>query len=113
MHEHSIERCEPAALALYLFLVTVGDARGLSYYADATLERRLSLSQNALHQARESLIRVGLIAWRAPLYPMLSLDPPSRVDAAPRSRDAVRANDGAGQFRSLRELLRDSLGDDG
>ena len=37
-----IGRCGSEALALYLFLVTVADAEGLSYYSDATASRRLA-----------------------------------------------------------------------
>ena len=37
VREHYIERCDCAALALYLLLVTVADAQGLSYYADHSL----------------------------------------------------------------------------
>jgi len=38
-----LSRCDCSALALYLFLVTVGDAEGLSYYSDAAIGRRLGL----------------------------------------------------------------------
>ncbi len=44
VRDHHIERCDPPALALYLFLVTVADAKGLSYYADGSTRRRLSSS---------------------------------------------------------------------
>ena len=30
VREHYLERCDPPAMALYLFLVTVGDEQGLS-----------------------------------------------------------------------------------
>jgi hypothetical protein len=61
-------------LALYLFLVTVGDAKGLSYYADASIIKRLPMDQAALEDARNNLIRIGLIAWQKPLYQVLALD---------------------------------------
>lgn len=69
-----IEYCSHIAAALYLFLVTVGDARGLSYYADASIMKRLSMDQGTLNNARDNLIRIGLIAWQKPLYQVLSLD---------------------------------------
>jgi hypothetical protein len=78
--EHYIERCDECALALYLFLVTVADAQGLSYYGDARLAKSLSMSAARLAQARADLIRLNLIAFAAPLYQVLALDPP----AAPR-----------------------------
>ena len=40
-----IARCGPQALALYLLLVTVADAQGLSYYSDKTAARLLSLNE--------------------------------------------------------------------
>ncbi len=75
VREGYIARCDVHALALYLFVVTVGDAQGLSYYGDASLCRSLSISAVRLHQARADLIRAGLIAYEAPLYQVLSLMP--------------------------------------
>lgn len=74
---HYIERCDTAALALYLFLVTVADAQGLSYYGDAKLAKSLSMPGARLAQARADLIRLELIAYEAPLYQVLALDPPA------------------------------------
>jgi len=76
VREHHIDRCGPPAAALYLFLVTVADGQGLSYYSDAVLIRRLSLSPAGLSQARDELVRIGLIAYRRPLYQVLALDAP-------------------------------------
>lgn len=71
-----LERCDALALALYLLLVTVADAQGLSYYGDATICRLLSLDSEQLARARRDLIAVGLIAYQQPLYQVLALDPP-------------------------------------
>jgi len=49
---HYFERCSTDALALYLFLITVADARGLSYYGHACLIGQLKLSSTRLVQAR-------------------------------------------------------------
>lgn len=76
VREQHIERCDVHSLALYLFLVTVADAQGLSYYADATLARSLSMDGARLHQARADLVRAGLIAYERPLYQVLALDAP-------------------------------------
>lgn len=76
MREGHIARCGGAqALALYLLLVTVADSQGLSYYSDKTAARLLSLSQQELRQARNNLLSAGLIAYQAPLYQVLSLEP--------------------------------------
>jgi hypothetical protein len=66
-------------------LVTVGDAKGLSYYGDKSIAKRLNMDQNTLAHARANLIRIGLIAWQKPLYQVLSLDRPEREKPAPRA----------------------------
>ena len=76
VRERYVERCDAPALALYLFLVTVADAQGLSYYSDASLVRRLSMEVSRLCLARTTLIRAGLIAYQRPLYQVLALDSP-------------------------------------
>jgi hypothetical protein len=75
VRERYIDQLSPHACALYLFLVTVADAQGLSYYADASLCQRLSLTNTELHQARQALITRGLVAYQRPLYQVLTLDP--------------------------------------
>ena len=63
------------ALALYLFLVTVADAEGLSWYSEATLCRQLSCNGPQLQSARAELQQAELIAYRKPLYQVLDLSP--------------------------------------
>ena len=67
------------ACALYLFLVTVADAQGLSYYSERSLCRRLSMVPSALHRARQTLIQLGLLAYDHPLYQVLALDAQPQV----------------------------------
>lgn len=106
VRDHHIERADCTALALYLFLLTVADAQGLSYYADASIGQRLALRPEQVAAARAGLVRAGLIAYEAPLYQVLALDPtpPAAPDGAPRSRGR-----GSVALRSLREVLRESL----
>jgi len=85
IRDRHIENCSHAAAKLYLFLVTAGDAKGLSYYGDKSIIKYLSMDQNALDDARSSLIRIGLIAWQNPLYQVLSLDSPKSEKQPPRS----------------------------
>ena len=63
------------ALALYLFLITVADADGLSWYSDTVLGRQLSCGAAELQGARTELQQAGLIAYRKPLYQVLDLAP--------------------------------------
>jgi len=82
------------ALALYLFLVTVADGQGVSYYSDAGIGKLLPLDESALARARQELVRARLIAYEKPLYQVLSLDQP-----VPRS----------GQVESVGQILRRTL----
>jgi len=92
VRDRHIERCDAHACALYLFLVTVADAQGLSYYAEDSLARRLSMPPERLRTVRADLVRLGLIAFEHPLYQVLALDLSvpaplcSGVDAAQRPR---------------------------
>jgi len=83
VRDRHIERCDAASCALYLFLVTVSDAQGLSYYSEASIAKRLSMDPARLGQARADLVRLGLIAYESPLYQVLALDAP----AAPSPTD--------------------------
>jgi hypothetical protein len=73
VQRHLIDRCGAHAAALYLFLVTVADAQGLSYYGSCALMQRLHLSSEQLGAARQQLIALELIAYQAPLYQVLAI----------------------------------------
>ena len=103
VQQHFIDRCDARSAALYLFLITVSDAQGLSYYGAPTLARRLHLSDEQFAAARQQLIELDLIAYRSPLYQVLAL--PGTVAAA--ARPAPRAPAAAGgQPVSLATLLQ-------
>jgi hypothetical protein len=107
VRDHHIAHCDPQALALYLFLVTVADARGLSFYADASIGRLLSLPPQRLEQAREALVGAGLIAYETPLYQVLALEPSTPTPASAQD-PSPRAT---GELRAMREVLRQALGE--
>ena len=86
VRDRHIENCSHTAAALYLFLVTVGDAKGLSYYGDKSIIKHLGMNLSELQQARANLINIGLIAWQRPLYQVLSLDRTPREKQPPRSK---------------------------
>jgi hypothetical protein len=102
VRDRHISRCSADALALYLFLVTVADGQGLSYYADATICRLLPLRQaragqtldeptldeQTLARARRELIDNRLIAWQRPLYQVLALGPPGPPPPSPQARSS-------------------------
>ena len=68
-----MKACSAAAWGLYLFLVVVGDAQGLSYYSDASICQWLSVAESELAQLRTELVTAEMIAYQAPLYQVLSL----------------------------------------
>lgn len=75
VRDNHINDCDCTSLALYLFLVTVSDVQGLSYYSDASICRRLKIDALELAAARRQLEQAELIAFRKPLYQVLSLEP--------------------------------------
>ena len=75
LREHG-DHLSREAVLLYLFLATVADRHGLSFYSDHTLTSRLRLSQPILEQAREELLDRDLIAYQLPLVQVLSLPSP-------------------------------------
>ena len=96
VRQRRLQGCDHPALALYLVLVTVADAQGLSYYSDESLERMLRLDHAGLCAARAQLGQHGLVAYQKPLYQVLSLEEPTAsVSPPPR----------AGQNLSLKDVL--------
>jgi len=87
VRDRHIDHCSHRAAALYLFLVTVADAKGLSYYADSTIAARLAMDISDLATARLELIQQGLIAHRKPLYQVLDLTPPEEALTVPEQRN--------------------------
>ena len=98
VRDRYIDRCTHQAATLYLFLVTVADAQGLSYYSDQTLCQRLNMEDNTLARARERLIEIGLLAYQKPLYQVLALDTPTIADKL--------SNKYPGQLQSLAQIFK-------
>lgn len=84
VRDNHLPRCSHHAWALYLFLVIVADTQGLSYYGDASISRHLRCNPDTLARARQELIAAQLIAYRKPLYQVLSLDPERILTDAPK-----------------------------
>jgi hypothetical protein len=94
-HEY-LARASHSAWTLYLFLVTVADVQGLSFYSEAAIGRHLAMDPVSLSAARQQLIQADLIAYGKPLYQVLSLPEGSPPPASPR----------AGQVQSVADILR-------
>ena len=87
IREDWLGNCSPTAWALYLFWVTVADAQGLSYYADASVARRLRITSDDVSAGRVELIQAGLLAHEPPLVQVLSLE--RRIIGTPPPRSSV------------------------
>jgi hypothetical protein len=99
-----IKRLEPNELLLYLFLVMVSDAYGLSYYGDAAICRLLKMNADELKQYRQVLIEEDLIAFDAPLYQVLEL--PAKPVSQKAGRKSLQSSSPS-SFVQLRHSLRD------
>ena len=97
-HEY-LARAGHSAWTLYLFLVTVADVQGLSFYSEAAIGRHLAMDAVSLSAARQQLIQADLIAYRKPLYQVLSLPEESPQPASPRTS----------QVQSVADILRRAM----
>jgi hypothetical protein len=102
VRQNYIERCDCIDLALYLFLVTVSDVEGLSYYSDPAVCRRLRMEPATLAAARLHLQKADLIAYQKPLYQVLSLADPTGPTSPPAARRA-------GEVQSIAQILNRAL----
>jgi len=94
-----LPRADHGAWAFYLFLVTVADAQGLSYYSDRAIGRHLKMDAVQLSAARQQLVQADLLAYQKPLYQVMALPEDSKTALAstlPRT----------GQTQSVAEVLR-------
>lgn len=73
IRDRHIELLSHEAAALYLFLITVADCQGLSYYSDVSMCERLSMDAPTLAAARICLAKAGLVAYKKPLYQVLAI----------------------------------------
>lgn len=86
-----IDRLSRDEILLYLFLTTVADRFGLSWYSDRRTAAILGVED--VEAARTTLGERGLVLYEAPVYQVLDLHPTS---VAPRE----------GRTTSLAEILR-------
>jgi len=89
LHGGYLGRLTHPALALYLFLIVVGDREGRSFYSDASIGGILRLSGTALADARQELIASGLIRYRRPHWWVESLTRATLPAAPPRPSAAM------------------------
>ena len=73
VRERLISGRSHAALALYLFLVTVADAQGLSYWSAGSICRLLCMESTELNDAATELEATDLAAHEPPIWQVLDL----------------------------------------
>jgi hypothetical protein len=100
VRDRHIQGRSPQALALYLFLCTVADAQGASYYSDTATGKLLSFFSAQMREARAELIAAGFIAYSSPFYQVLSLEPKPASPLAPTPQPRT------GEVRSTADILR-------
>lgn len=98
VRDRHLDLLSHAAATLYLFLVCVGDDKGLSYYGDGAMMSRISMDPEILGNARLELIDHGLVAWNKPVYQVLHLDP-----------TASAVNRQSGPIMSLSDILNKAM----
>lgn len=95
-------------LLLYLFLVIVGDRRGMSYYGHDKICTLLRVSEDEYIVARNALIGKDLIAFDGKLFQVLSL--PDRIvnPSSPvlKNEDEMKKHDPA----TVHQLIVHSIG---
>lgn len=104
VRDRYLQQCDHGALALYLVLVTVADAEGLSYYSEPTLERMLNMEHGQLLNARRQLCQAGMLVYEKPLYQILSLELP--LESSGVAEPAARS----GQTMPVADILRRIVG---
>ncbi len=104
LNDGFMKRLNPGELLLYLFLIMVSDAYGLSYYGTPAICRLLKMSLSELERCRQILIDADLIVFETPLYQVLEL--PIKSLHETRTADPMPSSSPS----SFSELIQ-SLGD--
>ena len=95
------------ALLFYVFLVLVGDRKGLSYYPYDKISNLLKVTVDDYIVARNDLIKKDLIAFDGRLFQVLSL-PKTPVGGEPQpitDMDEMKQRDPATIHQMFREVL--------
>lgn len=74
------KKTSSGAMKLYLFLLTVGDADGLSFYGIRSLADGVDMTEAEIRKFRKELSESGLAAYRKPFYQVLDLSIPTEVE---------------------------------
>lgn len=98
VHQGYLKKLSANSCAFYLFLLTVGDRDGMSYYSDKAIAQRVGDDVD-IASARSELIDQDLLAYCAPFYQILSLP-----------EITVKSNEVFTTTPEVKRLLNDFLG---
>jgi hypothetical protein len=98
VHQGYLKKLSANSCAFYLFLLTVGDRDGMSYYSEKAIAQRVGNDVDIV-SARAELMNHDLLAYCAPFYQVLSL--PEII---------VRSNEALTTAPEVKKLLNDFLG---
>lgn len=99
---HDLSREE---ILIYLFLVAVSDRQGLSFYHDDRICSLLKIDLAVLGEARQLLIERSLIAWRSPVYQVLSLPPQPVIPLSPEERLLRQRQTSLAYIKKIQEVI--------
>jgi len=91
-----LDEISTVEILLYFFLVSVSDRYGLSFYHDDRICRLLKIDLSGLGEAREGLRQRSLIAYKYPIYQVLSL--PQKPVSAPTEEELWQEKKKKGLF---------------
>ena len=92
-------------ILIYLFLVAVSDRQGLSFYHDDRICSLLKIDLATLGEARSLLIERSLIAWRPPVYQVLSLPPQPISPPSPEERFLRQRQTSLAYIKKIQEVI--------
>jgi hypothetical protein len=99
---HDLSREE---ILIYLFLVAVSDRQGLSFYHDDRICSLLKIDLAALGEARQLLSERSLLAWRPPVYQVLSLPAQPVTPPSPEERLLRQRQRSLAYIRKIQEVI--------
>lgn len=80
IRNNRLQGCNLSSWALYLFLITVADADGVSYYSSSSICKCLELNEDQLVTAIGELSALKLISYSKPFYQVLEVGNAQQLD---------------------------------
>ena len=99
-----LAQLSPEALRLYVFLVLVADANGVSWYSYDRICERLQMTMADYLVARDELVAHALVSQAHGVFQVLAL--PARARSTPPNTEAtMRDLERRRDFQTLKEIL--------